>query len=101
MLIASSLALASALAASAALTARPLVTAPPLVVGVTVVSDISPALVRHVLQEPGDIWLTAGVAIVWQQHTATAVKPSVRVTIGNWKGAGVADDNSMPLGWIV
>jgi len=100
MLIASSLAVASALLASAALTARPLVTAPPLVVGVTVVSDISPAQVRRVLAEAGDIWRAAGVTIVWQQES-TPSPPSLRVTIGNWIGTGLGDDKSMPLGWII
>jgi hypothetical protein len=102
MLIASSLAVASALLASAALTTRPLVTTPPLVVGVTVVSDISAAQVTRVLQEAADIWHAAGVDIVWQRHNVTvAAKPSVRVTIGNWRGAGMSEDKSMPLGWIV
>jgi len=102
MLIASSLAVASALLASAALTARPLVTTPPLVVGVTVVSDISPAMVTRVLREAGEIWRAAGVDIVWQRNTGTvAAKPSVRVTIGNWAGARLREDKSMPLGWIV
>src|SRR5262245_58598059 len=101
MLIASSLA-ASALLLSAALTARPLVTTPPLVVGITVVSNISPAQVNRRLQEAADIWRAAGIAIVWQQDTgAVAARASVRVTIGNWRGAGMSEDQTMPLGWIV
>jgi len=100
MLIASSLAVA--LLASAALTARPLATTPPFVVGVTVVSDIPPAMVTRVLREAGDIWHAAGVDVVWQRNTGTvAAKASVRVTIGNWTGAGMGADKSMPLGWIV
>ena len=102
MLIASSLAAVSALLASAALTARPLVTTPPLVVGVTVVSDISATQVTRVLKEAADIWRAAGVDVVWQRDSGTvAARPSVRVTIGNWRGKGMAEDKSMPLGWIV
>jgi hypothetical protein len=102
MLIASSLAVASALLASAALTARPLVTTPPFVVGVTVVSHISPTQVTRVLQEAAAIWRAAGVDIVWQRDDGTvAAKPAVRVTIGNWRGTGMSDDKTMPLGWIV
>jgi len=102
MLIASSLAVASALLASGALTTRPLVTTPPVVVGVTVVSDISPAQVTRVLKEAADIWRAAGVDIVWQRDTGiVAAKPSVRVTIGNWRGIGMSKDKTLPLGWIV
>ena len=102
MLIASSLVVASALLASAALTARPLVTTPPLVVGVTVVSDISPMQVTRVLKEAAEIWRAAGVDVVWQCDNGTvAARPSVRVTIGNWRGTGIAEDQTMPLGWIV
>jgi hypothetical protein len=101
MLIASSLA-ASALLASAALAARPLVTTPPVVVGVTVVSDISPTQVTRALREAADIWRAAGVEVVWQRNDgAVAAKPSVLVTIGNWRGKGMSVDKKMPLGWIV
>src|SRR5262245_25882320 len=101
MLIATSLA-ASVLLASAALAARPIVTMPPLVVGVTVVSDISPAQVDRILQEAADVWRAAGVAIVGQRDNgATAARPWVRVTIGNWRGKGMSEDQTMPLGWIV
>src|SRR5262249_39058857 len=101
MLIATSLA-ASVLLASAALAARPIVTTPPLVVGVTVVSDISPAQVTRVLQEAAEIWRAGGVAIVWQRDDgAVAARPWLRVTIGNWRGSGMGADQTMPLGWIV
>ena len=102
MLITFSLAVASTLVAATALTARPLVTTPPFVVGVTVVSDIPPAMAARILREAGEIWRAAGVDIVWQRSTGTvAAKPSVRITIGNWAGAGMREDKSMPLGWIV
>ena len=101
MLIASCLA-ASALLVSAALAARPLVTTPPVVVGVTVVSHISPTQVARVLREAADIWRAAGVDVVWQRNDGTvAAKPSVLVTIGNWRGKGMSVDKTMPLGWIV
>jgi len=101
MLITSSLA-ASALLASAALAARPLVTTPPVVVGVTVVSDISPTQITRVLQEAAALWRAAAVDIVWQRNDGTvAATPSVRVTIGNWRGKGMSEDKTMPLGWIV
>jgi hypothetical protein len=101
MLIASSL-VASALLASAALATRPLVTTPPVVVGVTVVSHISPTQVTRILQEAAAIWRAAGVDIVWQRNDGTvAATPSVRVTIGNWRGKGLTEDKTMALGWIV
>ena len=77
-------------------------TTPPIVVGVTVVSHISPTQVARVLQEAADIWRAAGVDVVWQRNDGTvAAKPSVLVTIGNWRGKGMSVDKTMPLGWIV
>ena len=88
-----------ALLASSPLAARPLVTAPPVTVTVIVASDISPTLVTRVLAEAGDIWRTAGVAIVWRLES-TISPSSLRVVIGHWTSLIVHDDLSLPLGWI-
>jgi len=84
-----------ALLASSPLAARPLVTAPPVTVTVIVASDISPTLVTRVLAEAGDIWRTAGVAIVWRVEST--ISPStLRVVIGHWTGLIVHDDSGVP-----
>src|SRR2546426_11941171 len=89
-----------ALLASSPLAARPLVTAPPVTVTVIVASDISPTLVTRVLAEAGDIWRTAGVAIVWRGGS-TISPATLRVVLGHSTGLLLHDHAALPPGWIL
>jgi hypothetical protein len=112
MLIATS-SVAVALLAAPALAESPIIhTLPPMIINVTVAADIPSTLVSRVLNEAGDIWKAAGIALVWQRGAADVASyarvlssgprlPStLRVIVGHERGRA-REENTTPLGWIV
>jgi hypothetical protein len=113
MPIATSLAitvLASTLAHAGVAETPATLAAPPIIVNVSA-PDLSPSLVRDMLEEADAVWRDAGVSFVWRQPLRTpesrtgatdpgAYLPStLRVTVGDQHGT--APDHALPIGWIV
>jgi hypothetical protein len=93
---------------------------PPIIVNVSA-PDLSPSLVRNMLEEADAIWRGAGVSFVWRQPSRTAesrtaesrtadsrtgatglgayLPSTLRVTVGDQRG--IAPDHELPIGWIV
>src|SRR5689334_6162544 len=92
---------ALALAAFADATAAPAVraTIPPIGVTVTMAPNVSPRLVRMILDETDAIWRSTGIAFAWQG--APALTPTMlRVTIDDERRPSSIDGDTA-LGWIV
>jgi len=84
---------------------------PPMIVTVISSADMPPRLVAAVLAEADEIWRSAGVSFVWRRVAPITPAPqsverdpylsnTLRITIGNARGAG-RGDGLLPLGWIV
>jgi hypothetical protein len=111
MLIAASLAAvlfaSPAWAGDAALPGPP--SPPPMVVRVSSAPDVSPSLLKRVLEETDAIWRTGGLSFVWQTARqagpfarageAVPLPATLRVIIG--EDRGTAREYRTPLGWIV
>jgi hypothetical protein len=96
---------------SAGFTSPATTSAPPMVVNVSAAPEISPSLVKRVLEETDAIWRASGFSFVWRRAAREVVPAScvgeqrpyvaatLRVVIG--EDRGTARDSRTPLGWIV
>ena len=94
-----SIAAVVAAALAAAAPAAPFMPAmPPIVVDVVTMSDVSPTLVKNVIEETQAVFQSAGVRFIWRRGALSL--GTMHVLVSTETGPSSHDDGLLPIGWL-
>ncbi len=72
---------------------------PPLPITLTFASDVSPSLVRRLLDEADAVWRPSGVTFAWDTESRGTAPATLRIVVDDERGA--LSGGLAPLGWIL
>jgi hypothetical protein len=72
---------------------------PPIHISLTFTSDVSPSLVRRLLDEANAVWRPSGVTFAWDTESRGTAAPALWIVVDDERGT--APGGLPPLGWIL